>query len=107
MAGNGNDATLQGGPVYEADTADGSAFAVHLDGVNDHISLGNLDVAGTGLTLAIGFKADSYPADRDPRLISKASSWAANDHIFMLNTTVSDSQNRLRGRCASLARPRP
>ncbi|MEZ5276882.1 MAG: Ig-like domain-containing protein [Opitutaceae bacterium] len=97
-SGNGRDATLAGGASYESDTGDGSAYAVHLDGVNGHINLGNLDVAGTGLTLAIGFKADSYPADRDPRLISKASSTAANDHIFMLSTTVSDSQNRLRGR---------
>jgi hypothetical protein len=92
----GNDGTLANGPVFTADTADGSTFALRFDGVDDYVDLGTLDAAGTGLTLATWFKADSYPGD--PRLISKATSTQENDHVFMLGTTVSGGATRLRGR---------
>ncbi len=98
-SGLGNDGSLRGSPVYEADTGDGSAFALRFDGVDDSIDLGQLDVAGSGLTLAVWFKADSYPGTyRDPRLISKASGTAANAHVFMLSTIRSGTQTRLRAR---------
>jgi hypothetical protein len=98
-SGQGNDGTLVNGPVFAADTADGSGYALLFDGADDSIDLGVVDVAGTGLTLATWFKADSYPGgSRDPRLISKATSSAANDHVFMLSTIASGGATRLRGR---------
>ncbi len=98
-SGLGNDGSLQGNPAYAADTVDGSAFALRFDGVDDSIDLGPLDVSGSGLTLAVWFKADSYPGTyRDPRLISKASGTAANAHVFMLSTIRSGTQTRLRAR---------
>jgi hypothetical protein len=49
--------------------------------------------------LAVRFKADSYPGpSNDPRLISKASGTAANDHVFMLSTVRSSGAVRLRAR---------
>lgn len=95
-SGQGNDGTLVNGPVFGVDTADGSAFGLRFDGVDDYVDLGTFDAAGTGLTLASWFKADSYPGD--PRLISKATSTEENGHVFMLSTTASDGATRLRGR---------
>ncbi|MFC1997288.1 FG-GAP-like repeat-containing protein [Chloroflexota bacterium] len=98
-SGLGNDGTLVNGGVYEADSGNGSAFSVRFDGVDDRIELDPVDVNGTGLTLAAWFKADSFPGQsNDPRLISKASGLDADAHVFMLSTTLSDSQIRLRGR---------
>jgi VCBS repeat-containing protein len=98
-SGLGNDGMLVNGPVYEADTPDGSPYAVRFDGQDDYIDLGVLDVDGNGLTLAASFKADSFPGpSKDPRLISKASGTAANDHVFMLGTVAAGSEIRLRAR---------
>ncbi|MBN7795250.1 Ig-like domain-containing protein [Parahaliea mediterranea] len=98
-SGQGNHGELVGGPAYESGTADGSAYALRLDGVNDWVDLGNLDVAGAGLTLAVWFKADSYPgAAQDPRLLSKAAGLSDNEHVFMLSTIRSGGAVRLRGR---------
>jgi hypothetical protein len=88
---------LMGNPVYEANTADRSAFALRLDGANDWIDLGNVDVAGSGLTLAAWFKADGYGSG-DPRIISKATGVQSDEHIFMLSTINSNGVIRLRTR---------
>ena len=67
--------------------------------MDDRIDLGVLDALGSGLTLAAWFNADSFPGpSRDPRLISKASGTAANDHVFMLSTIAVGSVTRLRAR---------
>lgn len=93
------DGALVNGAVFEASTPDGSAFAVRLDGLDDFIDLGPLDVNGSGLTLATWFNADTFPGpSSDPRLISKASGTAADDHIFMLSTIRVGSTTRLRAR---------
>ncbi len=99
VSGQGNDGSLENGAHFEANTGDGSAFAVRLDGVDDYIGLGPLDVAGSGLTLAAWFYAESFPgSSRDPRIISKASGLGANDHVFMLSTIRVGSATRLRAR---------
>jgi hypothetical protein len=99
ISGNGPDGTLVNGPVFDANTGDGSAFALRLDGSDDFIDLGVLDVDGTGLTLSVLFNADKYPGNSmDPRLISKASGIAANDHVFMLGTIEVGGLVRLRAR---------
>ncbi len=98
-SGMGNDGTLINGASFEATTGDGSASAVRFDGVDDLIDLGVLDVNGTGLTLAAWFNGVTFPGtSKDPRLISKASSVFANDHVFMLSTISSGTAVRLRGR---------
>jgi hypothetical protein len=98
-SGSLNDGTLVNGPTYEAATGDGSAFSVRFDGVDDFIDLGVVDVTGTGLTLAAWFNADSFPgSSNDPRLISKATGTAPDDHVFMLGTISVGSVVRLRAR---------
>ena len=106
IGGAGNDGTLEGGALFEAVSGDGSAYSVRFDGVNDYINLGPLDVNGSGLTLATWFNADAFPGtSNDPRLISKASGTAANDHVFMLST-INSGGIKLRGRVRVGARPR-
>ena len=84
MSGAGNDGLLVNGALFEADSGDGSAYAVRFDGIDDYIDLGPVDVNGSGLTLAIWFKADSYPGSaNDPRLISKASSARTSSYTFL------------------------
>ena len=98
-SGSSNDGTLVNGAAFEANTGDGSASSVRFDGVDDFIDLGTIDVNGTGLTLAAWFNADSFPGTfSEPNLISKATSVAANDHVFMLSTFEVGPAVRLRGR---------
>jgi MSHA biogenesis protein MshQ len=97
--GNGHNGTLVGGAAFEASTGDGSPFTVRLDGVDDFIDLGPVDVNGTGLTLALWFHADTFPGrSKDPRLISKATGTSADDHVFMLGTIAVGTEVRLRAR---------
>jgi chitodextrinase len=99
ISGINNNGSLINGAVFEAITGDGSTSSVRFDGVNAFINLGSVDVNGSGLTLAAWFNADSYSgAGRDPRIISKASGIASNDHIFMIGTVASGSDTRLRAR---------
>jgi VCBS repeat-containing protein len=99
VSGLGNHGTLVNGAAWSTDTADGSPHSVSFDGVNDYIDLGVLDVAGSGLTLAAWFKADSFPGpSRDPRIISKATGLADGEHVFMLGTIQVGSSVRLRAR---------
>ncbi|MEO1064503.1 MAG: LamG-like jellyroll fold domain-containing protein [Actinomycetota bacterium] len=98
-SGSGNDGTLIGGAAFDPATPDGSASSVRLDGVDDAIELAPFDVDGSGLTVAAWFRADSFPgSSQDPRLISKASGVAADDHVFMLGTVRSGGETRLRAR---------
>ena len=99
ISGMNNDGTLINNPVFEANTGDGSDYAVRFDGVDDAIDVGNLDVNGTGLTLATWFNAASFPGpSSDPRMISKAAGTASNDHVFMLGPIRVNSVMRLRAR---------
>ncbi len=98
ISGKGNDGALLGGAAFEPTSGDGSSSSVRFDGVNDYIDLGALDVTGTGLTLSCWFNGDAFPGSfSDPRLISKASGTAGNQHVFMLGT-ISSGGVKLRGR---------
>ena len=82
-----------------AEKGNNGGVAVRLDGVDDYIDLGGLDLNGSGLTLAAWFNADSFPGpSSDPRIISKASGTGASDHVFMLGTIRAGSAVRLRAR---------
>ena len=93
----GNDGVITGA-TYVADSGDGSIRSLEFDN-NDQVDLGSLDVGGTGLTVAAWINADSFPGGvRDPRIVSKASGGAANDHVFMLGTIRSGANTVLRAR---------
>ena len=97
--GMGNHGALIGDATYDPNTNDGSAYSLRLDGSGDGIDLGNLDVAGSQLTLAAWINAASFPgSSRDPRIVSKATGNATSDHIFMLSTVRAGSGTRLRAR---------
>ena len=97
-SGNSNNGVITGA-IYTADSADGSLFSLDFDGVDDGVSLGTLDVSGTGLTLAAWVNAETFPGTaQDPRIISKASGTAEDDHVFMLGTIKQGNETTLRGR---------
>ena len=94
VSGNGNDGTLIGG----GRTADGkTGNALSLNGQNECVDLGALDISGQGLSLVMWFNANSFDVS-DARLISKATSSAPEDHWWMLSTISSGSEMRLRYR---------
>lgn len=98
-SGQGNDATLTGGAAFDPTTPDGSASAVLFGGLDDRVEAPAVEVAGSGLSLAAWFRAESFPGpSADPRIISKASGTAAGDHVFMLSTVSSGGEIRLRAR---------
>jgi hypothetical protein len=71
--------------------------AVNLDGVDDFIAVPNMDVTGTGLTIAGWVKSSSFPASLDQRFLSKSTDTAEQSHYWMLGQT-NNGQNRLRFR---------
>ncbi len=74
------------GPVL-ADGRWSAKDGLEFDGVDDFVSVGRWDVGtaehpATEITITAWFKADGFP--NDPRIISKATGTAADDHIFAL-----------------------
>jgi len=97
-SGNSHHGTLSG-PTYVSETGDGSQQSLEFDGTDDVMLLGTIDVDGSGLTLSAWFNADGFTGSaNDPRLISKASGTAANDHIFLLSTVKGGNEVRMRAR---------
>jgi PKD repeat protein len=62
--------------------------AIRLDGVDDYVDLGILDVAGSALTMAAWIRPDGFLTD-DGRILSKSTGTAEQDHFFMLSTVDS------------------
>jgi len=92
-----NDGILIGDPIYDAASGDGSAFSLRLDGIDDHIDLGDIDVVGPGLTLATWFNADSLPGWHPPLpLIAKSSAPPVEGHVFALDIAKWGDASRLR-----------
>ncbi len=71
--------------------------AADFDGVDDYVDVGTFDISGTGLTLC-GWMNFSSTTMYQARLVSKASDIEAEDHVWMLSTTLSSGDLRLRGR---------
>jgi hypothetical protein len=92
-SGNNQNGTLVNGPTWTGST-------LNLDGIDDYVTLGNLDVPGSAITLMGRVRADNLAncAARDCRILSKAAGTATNDHYFMVSTIQSGSQTRLRFR---------
>jgi len=91
-SGNGHHGTPIGNPVYAPGVA---GMALDFDGVDDRLDLGSVDVAGSGITLSLWLKPQSYMYD-DTRVISKATSTSANDHWWMLSTNGNNHVLRFR-----------
>ena len=87
--------TLTNGAAWTAGRYGG---AVSLDGINDYISLPNLDVAGAGITMTAWVRFSSFPASSDQRILSKATSFQEQGHYWMLSQTLASSNSRLRFR---------
>jgi hypothetical protein len=96
-SGYGNDGTIVGTPTYETDTPHSSGKALHLNGSTDYVDLGVINVNGSGITLALWVKADSW-AIGDARLISKSDGTAANKHDYMLSTIENAAIRTVRAR---------
>jgi hypothetical protein len=68
--------------------------AINLDGQDDYVSLPNLDVSGSAITLSTWVKIASFPSGIDQRFIAKTTNTTEQAHYWMLGTTG----NRLRFR---------
>ncbi|MHC4175245.1 MAG: LamG domain-containing protein [Planctomycetota bacterium] len=91
-SGNSHHGTPSGGPVYAPGIA---GMALDFDGVDDRLDLGSVDVAGSGITLSLWLKPESYMYN-DTRVISKATSTSANDHWWMMSTNGNNHVLRFR-----------
>ncbi len=73
---------------------------LRFDGAGDRVSLGNLDVEGSALTLEAWVRASDLTncPQGDCRVISKASGTSTEDHYWMLSTREREGEFRLRFR---------
>jgi hypothetical protein len=90
----GHDGALTNGPVWIPGTIDGG---LDFDGLNDRVSVGTIDVSGSGLTMMGWFNAETIPTS-DGRIISKADGPNASDAWWQLSTTDSGSNRYIRMR---------
>ena len=94
MSGNGHAGKLMNGARLI--TGEG----VKLDGIDDYLNVGNLNVAGKAISLSAWFWADdlSNCRSRDCRILSKATGATEQNHYFMVSTIKVGSKTRLRFR---------
>jgi hypothetical protein len=97
VSGNGHTGTLTNGATWATGVL---SNAVSLDGVNDYVDVGAIDIAGNAMTLAGWFNSNhlAITTYHDGRIISKATGTAEADHYWMLSTIRSGSKSRLRFR---------
>jgi len=98
-SGNGHDGTISGA-TWTSPGWDGTGWCLYFRGVvGDRVSVGTLDVTGSGITVACWFKA--YNRDTpgtDPRMVSKAIGGSSQDHWFVVSSSRVGSEKRLRFR---------
>src|SRR3989344_4660568 len=85
-SGNNKTGTLTNGPTW---TTGKINSALNFDGTDDYVNLGNMNVSGSGITIAAWVKADSFSSAIDTRFISKANSTSEQGHYWMLGQTNS------------------
>jgi chitodextrinase len=93
-SGNGNVGTLTNGPTWISGHTNG---AVAFDGSDDLVSLPNLDVSASALTIMAWVRFSSFPEGVDQRIVSKANDSTESGHWWMLGH-VTTSTPRLRFR---------
>ena len=79
----------------------GGSGSARFDGEVDGIAVRNLDVTGSALTLMAWIKADDFGSSYG-RIISKSDDTDESDHVWMLSTTPSGGEHRLRFRLKTL-----
>jgi len=89
-SGNGLNGTIVGDPVFVGGKV---GMALDLDGVDDLVELGKIDVVGQ-ITLAAWVRPDDFEIN-DARIITKAQEWGGDDHWWMLST-ISETSLRFR-----------
>jgi len=91
-SGHGNHGAPIGNPFYAPGM---TGMAVNLDGFDDRVDLGNLDIIGSGMTLTAWLNPEMYIYN-DTRVISKATGTSAGDHWWMLSTEGTNHVLRFR-----------
>ena len=93
-SGNGYTGTLTNGVSW---TAGAISNAIRLDGVNDYVDVGSIDVAGNAMTLAGWFNPShlALTTHHDGHMISKAGGPAEADYYWMLGTVKRGAKSRL------------
>ncbi len=96
-SGSGNHGLVSGAVL---DAGKVGLGALDFDGVDDFVDLGNLDPAGSAITLAAWINADNLAncSASDCRIASKASGTGEQDHYIMLSTISSGGGVKLRFR---------
>ena len=79
-----NTGTLVNGPVWRP-TGGRINGALEFDGSDDRVDVGNMDIVGSGLTIALWMKADDFDVN-DARFVSKATGVNEGDHYWMVST---------------------
>ena len=78
----------------------GSNTAADFNGTNSYVDLGNLDVAGSGITMAAWINADSF-GTADGRIFGKADGAFDPDHTWMLSVIDQGADVLLRVRISA------
>ena len=92
-SGHDHHGTFTGDPQWVAGY-DGGALEFDGQG-DDRVSCGTFDVEGSGIAIACWFKADNLDTPgNDPRMVSKATGGASNDHWFMISSSRLGSPER-------------
>lgn len=97
ISGNGNDGTVNGPIPADGNIGPGS---LEFDGEDDHVDLGTLDHAGSGITVAAWVNAEDLANcdASDCRIASKADGTSEQDHHIMLSTIAGAEGVNLRFR---------
>ncbi len=91
-SGLGNDGIYTNGPSLNQPGIYGGA--ANFDGTNDYVNLGNLDVAGSAITLAAWIKADSFTGSAN-RIIAKADGADLSNNYWSLTAVDSGGNDYL------------
>ena len=82
-ASGSNDGTYNNVTLGQTGAVSGDT-AADFSGSNSYVNLGNLDVSGTGITMAAWINADSFGGG-DGRIFAKSDGTANADHTWMLS----------------------
>jgi len=82
-SGNGYNGTLAGAATRSDQGYHGKAL--ETDGTSGHVDIGRLDLTGTRISVMAWVNADDF-GNSDARILSKSSSVAEQDHLWMLST---------------------
>ena len=92
---------LRSGAKWSSDTPHGKGNSIEVTAGNNCVAEQPIEVTGSQLTIAAWVKPRSFiGSSRDGRIVSKGSSTAGRDHVWMLSTIRSGGDTVLRARLA-------